>query len=354
MKRLWGALTTLLFVSACASHSSRQPSGLFSNCHDAIELFFHNRALARLEVIRLSSQDLNALNSWVSETRTRLGTATLHEKLALYEFSKLPQNIRESLFLEGDKAITPEHLYLRLSQLDADHYGHPVLKLIPRAYDSARFAGKEAQDIRGLQSLIDRVLAEGPAAMAALERDIEWRAFESAHEALLLSHANPEYEIQVIGNSIRVPDGAMYPIERRLDDGTLLVKVRRENILVTQDYLNGAIVAEYRNDPKLGKDGFWGEMVADGRFFIMDQHHRTAAYADTHNGWVLVQIKPSEGGRYVAKTHLDVLQFYTHWSHVLPDERTRIYRAAEKSPIEAIRAKYYELMRRPALKIDPF
>jgi hypothetical protein len=169
---------------------------------------------------------------------------------------------------------------------------------------------------------------------------------------------NPaHFRAVVAGGTIRLPDGLLYRVLRTETNGDLIVGVPYQNIVRTQDYLNRSIVAEYVADPSLKKIVFEGEFFPDGRVLIMDQHHRTVAYAEKYSKELPFRLKAqsrnAEGDpEYVTSPHLRLLKFLTLWGGLADDQRAVLLAHIARTPpgnseaaMAPMRELYYAMTR---------
>jgi hypothetical protein len=178
-----------------------------------------------------------------------------------------------------------------------------------------------------------------------IESTIHYRYFENKSKFMLRNNNNTNYNVQVSQSTLITPDGVRMKIEKKLKDGSLLIRVPADRIFKTQDYLNIDTVIRHAKNKSLGKKGFRGDLTPDGRFFILDGHHRTTAYSMKNDNKVLMRIFPNKEGKYYSLTHFDLINFYGLWSNVEFKLKNKIYRDAQAGEYGGIKNLYNKLFK---------
>lgn len=254
---------------------------------------------------------------------------------------------KEKAFRYGISATEVAPLAAFLDRVVAESYVHrrPPWEVIRLQLEEQERVPSEARErIRGRMELRFRV-------HRAAER------FAAAHQE--------HYRARLYGNELHFPDGARRTVTRGFW-GRRYVWIPYRDVLRTQEYLNHGIVAAYSKDSWLGFWGFEGYLAPDGRVEIVDQHHRTTAYARKHCrpgtdcGDTLIPFQlenPQDGWIYKTLTHWSILTSAhqvpnayhslrwkrdAEWSFLGPAERERLIQASEsEEKYAAIRDWYY-------------
>lgn len=308
--------------------------------------FIFKRPWNPIEELQITTQELSLLKAWVEKHNYSFYQAPYFlEEHVLLLFSELPIALRDKLMSKNLKQLTPQEFERRMSNLkswvNSGDYQirNPLVDGLALVYHRS-YSWQDAKVRERIEKRMHELKNNEQKSKYFLN-EIQARIYEAQRVGLLLNSKTAEYRIQVKDGYIQVPDGPRYKIESRSEDGTLIVKIPKDRVLRTQDYLNGQIILQYRAEASRGK-GFVldGDMVADGRYFILDGHHRLAASED----YIYGMLRPHEDGHFYAQTHMQILRFYAHWSTIPVAEREEILKQAIGSPIAAIREAYYRYM----------
>jgi len=311
--------------------------------------------------------EANGLSSWANRywTSSRGFWSFLDWPMALECITELSPELREALFDVGD-CVGP----------DCRFYAH----------DLAAARGLDGHSVAPVAAVIDRLTSmsyrdsEGPwqrirdEILAAERRPMEDRLplRERIAQRFRIHHAterfsdksDAHYRARIEKNELIFPDGARRQVHNGWW-GRKYIWVPYREVLRTQEFLNSSVVGRYREKSGLGYWGFQAYLAPDGRVVIIDQHHRTAAYAQRHRkpgtDWedtpIPILLEKHADGSYRTLTHWNIISS-SHmvpnlwnsrrwrdpdWNFLEPAERERMLvasRTAEKIP--AILNWYYE------------
>jgi hypothetical protein len=361
------ALASFFLISIPSSHA-----GVFEACRTAISsmLGLSRNAFEKDPLFQGTQPFRVRLEQVVDQNQSELrGVALVDDLLWMTASSRFTENEFREIFRYGDRWITPEELGERLRALGASHSMYSFEDLLSGEYTRMISARRPTE--KELQASFDRLLGKYREVKTWTSAKRQKTEAELARRQSMVRiddyYENPKFSIaDVTGGKIRFPDGAIYRVLRTEANGDLIVGVPYQNIVRTQDYLNPAIVAEYVADPSLKKIVFEGEFFPDGRVMIMDQHHRTVAYARFYSEELPFRLKlhaQSADGKpeYVTSPHLRLLKFLTLWGGLGDDQRAvllaHIERAQSRNgedPVAPMRDLYYSMTRFRRLEGEAF
>ena len=347
-------------------------AGVFEACQTAISSMLGlSRSAHEKDPLFQGSQAFRLhLQQVVDKNRLELhGVALVDDLLWMTVAERFTEKEFREVFRYGDRWITPEELAERLRALGASSSMYSFEDLLSGEY-SRRILGRRPSE-KELQASFDRLLGKyqdvktwTPAKRQKTETELERRRSMVRIDEFF---EDPKFFSAAVDNGkIRFPDGAVYRVLRAEASGDLIVGVPFKNIVRTQDYLNSSIVAEYVADPNLKKMVFEGEFFPDGRVMIMDQHHRTVAYARKHSEELPFRLKihsrSAEGGpEYVTSPHLRLLKFLTLWGGLSDDQRAVLLTHIERARLRdaedhmaPMRDLYYSMTRFRRLEGEAF
>jgi hypothetical protein len=310
-----------------------------------------------------------ALGEWARRYRTSSTGqwGFLEWPMALECLSELSPAYREALFDVGD-CDGPDCRWIAQERI-ARHGLHagsvvPLAAALDRLVaESYASSGEPWHAVRAQLEALERLPAEERAALRA-RMELRFRVHRAAERFADASH--PYYVARLDGEELHFPDGVRRRVTRGIW-GRKYVWIPYKDVLRTQEYLNGAVVAKYRDHAWLGFWGFRGYLAPDGRVVIIDQHHRTTAYAQNHAkrgiDWqetllpFLLEGPAEDGYRYRTLAHWNILasahqvpfsrnslrwRHDPEWVFLGPEERERALSASEtEERIPLIRRWYY-------------
>ncbi len=314
-------------------------------------------AQVRSNPIEFSSKERQEMENWLKKTTlSQSHKPVILEDHTLLQIRHLNPTLIEKIFhYPHGRAVPWRDIDTRMKEnkfkvVDNPTFDFLVNRIYSRLYD--RYEGSEFQPQYDPVTLLILQIKEATKwskeRVQKVKEDLAQRILESEGLSNLNGEANPAYEIKVInsGNSIRTPDGQTLKILQKLEGGTLVIEMPFEGVMQTQSYLNLQIVSKYLGEFKKPQDrpvGFEGEVTADGRFFILDGHHRTKAYGMVNQMKIPALLKPHQNGRYYAKSHLSILRFYAVWDNIPVSDRNHVYRESKEGRgYQAIYPLYYK------------
>jgi hypothetical protein len=365
---LRGLLLATLFLIPLESAQA----GVFEACRTAISsmLGLSRDARDKDPLFQGTHPFRESLQQVIDENRRDLrGVALVDDLLWITATTRLTESEFREVFRYGDRWITPDELGLRLRALGASQSMYSFEDLLSGEY--GRWISARRPTEKELQAAFDRLLDKfrevktwTPAKRQKVEAELARRQSMVRIDDYF---EDPKFFSAAVENDkIRFPDGAIYRVLRREASGDLVVGVPYQNLVRTQDYLNPTIVADYVGDPSLKKIVFEGEFFPDGRVMIMDQHHRTVAYAQKYSKELPFRLKlhsrNAQGDpEYVTSPHLRLLKFLTLWGGLGEEQRAVLLTHIDRHPqgdtqdaVAPMRELYYSMTRFRRLEGEAF
>lgn len=308
-----------------------------------------------------------AIGEWAERYRAAgiLAASFLEWPHALECLTELPAATRVGLFDVG-RCVGPDCRWAVESR--SVEAGLDPRQIAPLAFAIDRFvAASYADRLRPPWDTFREELAAFEALPAAEHRalresrDRRFRIYRATER--FSAEGNPAYRARLDGDTLVFPDGAHRPVTRGFW-GRRYVWVPYRDVLRTQEYEKSALVARYRESSGLGYRGFEGYLAPDGRVVIVDQHHRTTAYAQRYRkpgtSWedtpLPFRLEKGSGGFYPTLTHWSILsgshqvpnpwnslrwRKQPEWTFLSADEREKLLAAAESDRwLDAVRFWY--------------
>ncbi len=310
------------------------------------------QVFGRIPRPNLTSVELGQLKDWSERfgLNIRYHVPNFHRELSAYVIGQLPKEIRFKLLSLDGIELTGQQAALRLGSTEDNRVSW---SLLTQFLGRQSFESEYASAWKMVEAEIVKFENANPDVKAKTIAEVERRVKEIRAASALSNPYQPFYEVTVSQDRIRAPDGKEFKIVKRLANGTIVFEIPFHHILRTEDYRSRDRILYYMQDmarnPKRYQNGVMqaksprsiGELTADGRYFIMDGHARTEAYANLHKNVVLVDIEPASDGRFYAMTHYDILRFYSVWHSIPEAERAQIESAATRGSFAEVREAYY-------------